>query len=109
MLKTTLTALSVLTLTATPAFAGDFAFKFQKHELATSDGAETLYSRLEASVENFCTQNGIRPLSTRLAEKDCIAEMLDDTIAKIDDARLSRIYARETSGDRYAGSSRRTY
>ena len=105
MLKTTLTALSVLAITAAPAFAEDFVFKFQKHELATSEGAETLYSRLESSVEHFCTQNGNRPLTTRLAEKVCITDMLDETVAEINDARLSRIYARETTGNRYAGGS----
>jgi len=105
MFKTSLTTLTLLSLTAMPALATDFTFKYQNHELTTSDGAEILYSRLEASVENYCTQNGPRPLTTRRAEKDCIAEMLDDTVAQIDDARLSRIYARETSGDRYAGGN----
>ena len=110
MLKTTLTALSILAVAASPAFAGDFTFKFQKYELATSQGAETLYSRLQSSVEHFCMQNGNRPLTTRLAEKVCVTDLLNDTVAQIDHTRLSRIYARETNGDRYAGGdSNRTY
>ncbi len=74
------------------ANADDLTIKFKSYMLASDSAANDLYNSIEAKVENYCEASGVRALADRRAESECVATMLDATIAKIDHQRLNTIH-----------------
>lgn len=107
MLKSTTLAILIV-MTATPAMARDFTFKYSAEDLNSSRGIEKTFARLEAKVEAYCTSPGRRSLSAKIAEKTCMDKAMAIAVKEIDHPRLSKIYAAK-SGDRSFESASNQY
>ncbi|MEO0880074.1 MAG: UrcA family protein [Pseudomonadota bacterium] len=75
------------------AHAGDFAFKYQKYELASQESAAALFARLEARVKSYCSTPGRKPLSQQAVEKECVDDTLEDAVRQIRHPYIDRMYA----------------
>ena len=102
MRNTVITAAAVFAIAATPAFAEDFSFKYQEHELSTRGGAKALMKRLENRVESYCTTSGRKSLTQRAYEEDCVEETLEDAVEKIGDPNVDEAFA-QSNDQGYTG------
>ena len=88
-----------------PAFAdqskGDdfkFDFAYEKSELATSESAAKLLTRLESKVKRYCA--GMAPTGSRLRKNDsaCFKTTMDQTVASFGSAMVADLYKSRAAG-----------
>lgn len=79
----------------------DLRIAYHAHELDSSASASVMYRRLQAKVERFCSDSGIRTLHRKRQEQACLNSTLDDVIVKIDNDRLTEIHSGHTADTRF--------
>ncbi|MEM8772214.1 MAG: UrcA family protein [Pseudomonadota bacterium] len=95
LLKKTAISFAAAAFTLTSfAMAQSVTFRYQPDELQTRSGAMKTYKRLEKRVERACVRQGQRTLSERRFAEDCMAELKDQMVAKIDHPRVNQLHAR---------------
>ena len=99
-------ALSVL---ATAAQADDIApasatlrdartvtVRYADADLASAEGVETLYQRLDRAALRACSRGGDRGADAFADRRACRAAALDAAVAQVQDARLSQLHRART-------------
>ena len=85
-------AIAAIAVTA-PAHADVVNFGYTKSELETARGAANVYARMKRRAHSLCAVNGRQPLAIRRWEDRCEADLVEDFLAGIDDARLNQLHA----------------
>jgi UrcA family protein len=85
-----------------PAFADKadkfkFNFPYEKAELATSDSAAKLLTRLESKVKRYCASltTGSR---LRKDDSDCLKKTMDETVAGFGSPMVADLYKTRAAG-----------
>lgn len=96
-MKTPVIALALTAMIATPtAFAGEtfpIEFQYDRTELKSEEGANAVYKRLRAQIEDACEfTNGRRGISAMNIEKKCIEEAVDTTVKQIKSKSLQAVH-----------------
>jgi len=95
-------AATLLALSA-PASAGDtLNLRYNSAELDNTFHAARLYQRIERLAESHCTTAGRRSLHRMTLEQQCLSEVLDKVIDKIDSRTLSAIHEERQNGRKFA-------
>ncbi|MEM1261070.1 MAG: UrcA family protein [Pseudomonadota bacterium] len=80
-------------LGAGSATAGeDLTIRYKSYMLESHAAATDLYNTIQSRVENYCETAGVRSLTDQRLEAACVSTMLERTVAKIDNDRLSAIH-----------------
>lgn len=90
---------------ATPAFAASpdrIQLRYNTAELSTATGASKLYDRIQDEARQACSDNTTRPLRVKVLIERCEAQLVEDWVAQIDDARLNSIHAAAKGARDYA-------
>lgn len=73
--------------------------KFEDLNLATIDGAATLYGRLQFAARTVCAPLAGRELSRAKHFNDCYNKALDTAIRNVNDLRLSSLHTSVAAND----------
>lgn len=65
-------------------------------DLATEQGASTLYTRLVSAANSVCGKVESRDLARYADWRNCRGAALDDAVSKVNDVRLTRMHQRKT-------------
>ncbi|MCG8442562.1 MAG: UrcA family protein [Caulobacterales bacterium] len=83
-----------------PALAGEFEFRFRSSELATHEARAAVLDRLTEEARRRCAKEWGAPMIYNQLKRRCRADLVDDALAEIADARLSAQWNdRETRPD----------
>lgn len=86
-MKKTLIALVVASLAIVPTALAqetfDIGFRYDRSELSTPEGSETLYQRLKSEIRRACDASPHRDLKMKMAERQCITETTETAVEKI--------------------------
>ncbi len=95
-------AAALLALSA-PAGAGDTVkLRYNSAELDSTFHAARLYRRIERLAESHCTTAGRRSLHRMTLEQQCMSEVLERVIDKVDSRTLSAIHEEKQNGRKFA-------
>lgn len=90
--KTLIAAAAVASFAVvTPAFAEPFAFRYKSFELDTNGGRAALMARLDRSIEQYCSADGVRSLASQKAAAQCREVLKDEVMAKIDNVEFANL------------------
>lgn len=92
-----ITAAAIVSIAFSPAaFASDrfeIDFDYSPVEVATPEGAEKAYNKLEEMITDECEPNSARErVMERRATEECIDRALDDAVAKMDKPKVTSIH-----------------
>ncbi|MCB2112184.1 MAG: UrcA family protein [Parvularculaceae bacterium] len=91
-MKTLAIVSTVLAIAATPCFAGDVSFSYNRSDLASSARVAALYERIGKKADAAC---GIYQNSRLFAvayEESCVAAVTSEIVAGIDNDRLTSLH-----------------
>lgn len=81
---------------AAPAHAEDFEFPYMHSELATAEGREALYDRLETAARHFCRDAA--PMATLAPRRTiCERQVIAETIKGFDHPLLTALFEDATA------------
>jgi len=72
------------------------AVEFERGELASAEGLESLHERVLHSANKACRMHGVRGIARARWESECREEMTRELLAAIDSERLERLHAQRT-------------
>lgn len=76
-----------------------FQFSYEKEELATSDSAAKLLTRLETKVKRFCTNAAGTGTRLRNTDDGCITKTMEQTVASFNSSLVAEVYKNKARAD----------
>jgi len=96
LMGASLVAASLLTATANAGDSG-VVVHYSDLDLSKPQAVEVLYGRIEKAAQRVCTDSGWRRVDERVKERQCIAQTMAETVAKIPSQRLAALYKQRSS------------
>ena len=84
---------------AKAATAFGFEFSYDKAELASSDSAAKLVSRLETKVRKFCTNAARTGTRLKKTDPECLTNTMEQTIAGMNSSVVAEAYKNRARAD----------
>ena len=91
-MKTLAIISTALAFAASPAFAGDVSFSYNRSDLASSARVAALYERIEEKADAACGVYQNSRLFGIAYEKSCSAAVMSEIVAGIDNERLTSLH-----------------
>ena len=86
-----LSLLAAASLNAAMPTVTEVSVTFDAELLSTSAGREKVYDRLNRSAKRACVDQPMHATTIRAAE-GCMADLMDDLVAQVGDARLTALH-----------------
>ncbi|MEL6259245.1 MAG: UrcA family protein [Pseudomonadota bacterium] len=102
----TAAAAAIITAVALPATAQNrthepfsFTFSYSADEVATIEGAQRVYERLESEVRSHCTTSNGRVTANEISQReDCVARTISETMENVQNSDLAQAFDRAIRG-----------
>ena len=75
--------------------ATDLELRYARSELATDNGADEVYRRIQDVAANVCNERFGRHsiVKYRAARDRCVADAIDDLVSQVNDSRVNDLHA----------------
>jgi UrcA family protein len=67
--------------------------KYGDLDISTSQGAATLYRRIQGAATNVCSQMYVSQEAFRVRKDSCLQKVIGDAVAKVNQPELSAVFA----------------